>query len=58
MFGDPDREPDPQDPLFWGIPDPDPSVKVRIRILSLSNKCVERTEIMLDKTEFSKKLNF
>jgi hypothetical protein len=42
--------------MFLGLrdPDPDPLVRgaVRIRILLFSHKCLERTEIMLDKIEF------
>jgi hypothetical protein len=48
--------------VFLGLPDPDPDplvevwIRIRIRILPFSHKCVERTEKMLEKTEFEHKI--
>ncbi len=69
--GDPDPEPDPQDPHGFGPPGSEPgSISQRYgsrsgsgsRSLPFSHKCVEWTEIMLPNEiltqNFSTKLNF
>jgi hypothetical protein len=51
-----DRDPDPEDPHVFGLPDPDPLVRGMEPDPSLfSHKGVERTEIMLGKQNFNTK---